>query len=402
MKDRVVVQAITRQEYADTRLHAEIFRAQLVELCDGFARIVGLAEFQIRFGKEIEILRTVRMLLDLLGEFGQVELRALFWRKTGPVIEIVEKMLVGIRARRRVLRKRLENAQISLRSFKLFEIALDHREFVIARRGIAANFDISAQEVRGFSVAFGGDAEVRQFEERFGKIGIGAKSFLKVVFRPCLIALAAFDEAQIEKTRRVVGIEFEAFRKIFASFIEPSEMAIGESHERVGTRGWIEIDQKLEFVDGFIRLAGHEIAFAESGTEIGSLGSDFYAGFEKRDGIFKIVLRHADASEKKNNVGIFRGDFVRADEELQGIDSASLIGINLRKEIENFRGIGLQILCAFQNEFRLGVFGSAKINLAEIEKDFKCVGLEGVGFFQFELGDTVLLFCSEEYSEREM
>src|SRR5207245_9642848 len=116
----------------------------------------------------------------------------------------------------------------------------------------------------------------------------------------------------------------------------------------------------------------------------------------------KIVLRHADASEEKNNVGIFRGEFVRADEELQGIDSASLIGINLRKEIENFRGIGLQILCAFQNEFRLGVFGSAKINLAEIEKDFKCVGREGVGFFQFELGDTVLLFCSEEYSEREM
>ena len=70
VKDRVVVQAITRQEYADTRLHAEIFRAQLVELCDGFARIVGLAEFQIRFDKEIEILRTVRMLLDLLGEFG--------------------------------------------------------------------------------------------------------------------------------------------------------------------------------------------------------------------------------------------------------------------------------------------------------------------------------------------
>ena len=53
---------------------------------------------------------------------------------------------------------------------------------------------------------------------------------------------------------------------------------------------------------------------------------------------------------------------------------------SLRKEIENFRRIGLQILRAFQNELRLGVFGSAKINLAEIEKDFKCVGLEGVGW----------------------
>ena len=93
---------------------------------------------------------------------------------------------------------------------------------------------------------------------------------------------------------------------------------------------------------------------------------------------------------------------MRADEELQGIDSASLIGINLRKEIENLRGLRLQILRAFQNELRLGVFGSAKVNLAEIEKDFKCVGLEGVGFFQFELGDAVLFFRSEEYSEREM
>src|SRR5882724_1133105 len=311
-------------------------------------------------------------------------------------------MLVGIGAGGSVLRKRLENVQISLRSFKLFEISLDHRELVIPGSRIAAHFDISAQEVRGFCVAFGGDAEVRQFEERLGEIGIRAKSFLKVVFRPCLIALAAFDEAQIEKTRRVVGIEFEAFRKIFASFIEPSEMAIGESHERVGARGWIKIDQELEFVDGFIRFAGHEIAFAESSMEIGSLGSDFYAGFEERDSIFKIVLRHADTSEKKNNVGIFRSEFVRADQELQGIDSASLIGINLRKEIENFRGIWLQILRAFQNELRLGVFGNAKVNLAEIEKDFKRVGLERVGFFQLELGDAVLLFRSEEYSEREM
>ena len=145
-------------------------------------------------------------------------MRALFRREAGPVIEIVEKMLVGIGARRRILRKRLENAQISLRGFKLFEISLDHRELVIPGSRIAAHFDISAQEVRGFCVAFGGDAQVGQFEERLREIRIGAKSFLKVVFRPCLIALAAFDEAQIEKTRRVVGIELQAFHKIFARF----------------------------------------------------------------------------------------------------------------------------------------------------------------------------------------
>src|SRR5882724_629655 len=311
-------------------------------------------------------------------------------------------MLVGIGAGGSVLRKRLENVQISLCSCKLFETSLDHRELVIPGSRIAAHFDISAQEIRGFCVAFGGDAEVRQFEERLREIRIGAKSFLKVVFRPCLIALAAFDETQIEKTRRVVGIELQAVDKIFARFVEASEMAVGESHERIGTRGWIEIDQELEFVDGFIRFAGHEIAFAESSMEIGALGSDFYAGFEKRDSVFKIVLRHADASEEENNVGIFGGEFVRSDEKLQSIDSASLIGVNLCEEIENFRRIGLQILRALENEFSLRVFGNAKVNLAEIEKNFECVGLQGIGFFQFVLRDPVLPFRSKKYSEREM
>src|SRR2546426_8422376 len=52
-------------------------------------------------------------------------------------------------------------------------------------------------------------------------------------------------------------------------------------------------------------------------SDVCSSDLDFYAGFEKRDSVFKIVLRHADASEEENNVGIFGGEFVRSDEKLQ-------------------------------------------------------------------------------------
>ena len=41
----------------------------------------------------------VRMFLDLLRQFGQIELRPLLRRKVGAVVQIVEKMLIGIRAR---------------------------------------------------------------------------------------------------------------------------------------------------------------------------------------------------------------------------------------------------------------------------------------------------------------
>ena len=58
------------------------------------------AELQIRFGEQVKILRLAGMFLDLLSQFGEVELRLRLLRgQTGAIVEIVEKMLIRIRAR---------------------------------------------------------------------------------------------------------------------------------------------------------------------------------------------------------------------------------------------------------------------------------------------------------------
>jgi len=68
------------------------------------------------------------------------------------------------------------------------------------------------------------------------------------------------------------------------------------------------------------------------------LRSEFDAGFEKRNGIFEIVLGHADASEEEDDVGIFWREFVGANEEFEGVDGAGLFIGDLSEEIENVGG----------------------------------------------------------------
>jgi len=75
------------QQHAHAGLRAVVAGAQLIQLRDGFARVVGLAKLQIRFGQQIEILRLIRMLLNLLGELSKVQLRALLRGKRCAVVE---------------------------------------------------------------------------------------------------------------------------------------------------------------------------------------------------------------------------------------------------------------------------------------------------------------------------
>src|SRR6266478_6354177 len=229
---------------------------------------------------------------------------------------------------------------------------------------------------------------------------MGTKSFLKILFRFPLIALAAFDETHIEKTAGIVGIELETFRKILTRFVEAPKMAVGESHKRVGTCGRIEIDQLLELIDGFVRFAGHEKAFTKSGMKIGAPGGNFYAGFKQGNGVLEIILRHAEASEQENNVGIFRCKFVCADKQFESVYDASLIGVNLREEIQNLGRIRHQVLRALENEFGFGVLRGVKVNLPEIAENLEGIGLQRIGLFQFELGGPILFFRSEQKSER--
>ena len=91
----------------------------------------------------------------------------------------------------------------------------------------------------------------------------------------------------------------------------------------------------------FVRLAGHEVTFAKGCAEIGALRGNFDAGFEKRNGVFKIILGHADAAEQKNDVGVFRSEFVRADEQFECVHGAGLFGIDLGEQVKDLRRIGL-------------------------------------------------------------
>ena len=170
---------ITRQQNADAGLRAIVFGADLIKLRDRCPGVARLAELQVRFGEQVQVLRLAGMLLDLLIQFGDIELRARLRRKLGTVVQIVKKMLIGIGPGGRILRERLKNIQISLRGSGLMEIPFRHRQFVVAVGGIAAHFHESAKQIDGLGEFLILDPQIRQFQERLGKIRIGAKRLLK-------------------------------------------------------------------------------------------------------------------------------------------------------------------------------------------------------------------------------
>ena len=93
----------------------------------------------------------------------------------------------------------MENAEIALGGLVLMKIALDHGEFVVAGGGLVAHFDVFAQQRCGFVEFFGVDAEIRQFEQGFGHVGLVAQRLLKQFFGARFVALARFDVAEIEE-----------------------------------------------------------------------------------------------------------------------------------------------------------------------------------------------------------
>ena len=92
----IVVPTISGKQNANPGLRAIVVRTHLIKLCDGLPRNVDLSKLQISLGQEIQILRLPRMLLDLRRHFRDIELRPFLGRKRGPVVEIVEKVLIRI------------------------------------------------------------------------------------------------------------------------------------------------------------------------------------------------------------------------------------------------------------------------------------------------------------------
>ena len=150
MLDGVIVQTVTREQYANASLSAIVVGADLIELRDHLPGFVPFPEPQVSFGEQIKVLRLARVLLDTILQFGNVELSALLRRKLGTVVEVVEKVLIGIRPGRSILRECLKDIQVSLRGRSLMEAPFYHGKFVITVRGIAAYFHISPKKLSGF------------------------------------------------------------------------------------------------------------------------------------------------------------------------------------------------------------------------------------------------------------
>ena len=81
MLNGIVVQAITREQNADAGLGAIVIRADLIKLRDGLPGVRRFAELQVSFGEQVQILRLAGMFLNLLIQFGDIELRALLAEK---------------------------------------------------------------------------------------------------------------------------------------------------------------------------------------------------------------------------------------------------------------------------------------------------------------------------------
>ena len=106
--NRVIVQTIARQEHADAGLRSKVAGAQLIQLPNCPERVVAPSQLKVSLRQQVEILRLIRVLLDLLGQLRQIELRAILRRERRPIVQIVEEMLVRLGPRRNILRQRLK------------------------------------------------------------------------------------------------------------------------------------------------------------------------------------------------------------------------------------------------------------------------------------------------------
>ena len=185
-------------------------------------------------------------------------------------------------------------------------------------------------------------------------------------------------------------IELQSFLEIFSGFIEAAQVTVRESQKCVGARRRVELHQFLKFVDRLFSFARHEVAFPECSAQVGPLRSGLDAGFEQGNRILKIVLRHADARQQKNDVHVLRRQLVGAGEQVEGIRRAALFGSSLSQLIKSFGGLGFKLQRAIQRYFGFFVFATAYVSLAQVVEDFESFRLQRVGFFQFTLSRFVL------------
>ena len=282
------------------------------------------------------------------------------------------------------------------------QAAFDHRQLVIAGRRIAADFHKSAQQLGrlGELLVFG--AQVRQFQQRFGKIRIRLQRILKHGFGLRVVALALFDEANVEQARGVARIEFQALLEVFSPFVEAAQVSVGKAHERVRSRRRIEFNQLFEFLNRALRLARHEVALAQCRVKIGALRSNLQSRLKQRNRVLKIILRHAHARHQENDVGILGSQFARANQQIERVHGTCLVRHSLRHQVKSFGGFGLQLQRAVQRQLSFRIFTAAQIRLPQVVKDFKRFRLQRVRGFKFHLCRFVLLLGRQQHAKSEM
>ena len=101
MLDRVVVEMIAREQNADAGLSAKVISRLTDRVAHRFSGSSTLPELQISFGQQVKVLRLAGMLLNLVGQFSRHPVACALRRERRAVVEIVEEMLIRIRARSR-------------------------------------------------------------------------------------------------------------------------------------------------------------------------------------------------------------------------------------------------------------------------------------------------------------
>ena len=92
-----------------------------------------------------------------------------------------------------------------------------------------------------------------------------------------------------------------------------------------------------------------------------------------------------------------------ANQQVKRVQRPRFVGIDLRKQIEGVSGeSGFSLSARFNASVGFSVFAVAQISLPEVIENLEGAGLQGIGFFQLQLGG---LYCFSEASmrpEREM
>src|SRR5271170_3620392 len=238
------------------------------------------------------------MLLDLVGKLRNVQLIAGSGSKLGAAIQVVVKMLIGIRAGGSIFREGLKDIQVAIGCGSLAQTPLDHRELVVSGSRVPADTNILPEQFCGLRKLPGGNPEISQFQKCVGIVRIESKGLLIHRFGGRGISLALSDITQIEEAGTVVRVQLQSLLKILLRLIKAPQMTVGKSQKGIRTCRRFDLDQLLECLDSFVDLAGHEIALAESGKEIRLPRSDCKTGFKQRYRILEIVLRDADLSHE--------------------------------------------------------------------------------------------------------